>query len=125
MKKYLSFDRVIIVLILLVLFFTFYRLDKNIVFLCKCVIREQNKQKYSPNYYVYDFKRNELIGKFYSPKTIQEGQIIFVEDDVYDVKFTQIFLKKSKNKDDLYYEIGYQLGVEFRGKEEYIKEKSK
>jgi hypothetical protein len=116
MKKYFSFDRIMLVLILIVLSFNFYKTNENIFHLFE---QHVFKQQCASFYSMFDYKRKKTVGYFCSSKTVQKDQIIFLDDDVYKVNSIKCFLncsKKDKDGDILYSEYGYELYVEFLGK---------
>jgi hypothetical protein len=113
MKKHISFDRIMIVLILIVLSFSFYKTNEAMSVMTS---RSGFNEKNSCPYYMYDAEGDKLVGFFNSSTTVQKGQIIFLDDDAYKVKSIRCFLKKDKGKNILYSEHAYGLIVEFLGK---------
>jgi hypothetical protein len=101
MKKYFSFERIMLVLILIVLFF----IPRSIA----------ERQTSSYFYYVFD-TRYKLVGEFNSSTPIQKGHLIFLGDDMYEVEYIICSLKKDKDKDILYSEDTHALYVKFIGK---------
>jgi hypothetical protein len=104
MKKYFSFERIMLILILIVLFF---------------IPRIAKQQTFSYSYYyVLDTERDKVVGEFNSSTPIQKGHIIFLGDDVYGVEYIKCFLKKDKDKNILYSEDTHThvLHVKFIGK---------
>jgi hypothetical protein len=125
MKKCITFDRIMLVLIFLVLLFFFYTMLWNLSqiydrFDSYEINRNLNriKQHQTFRYYVRDLKRDKEVGEFISSKTIQKGQIIFLDDDVYKVEIVKCFLKKNKDEENVYSEESHYLEVEFLGKSE-------
>jgi hypothetical protein len=92
MKKWISFDRIMLFLILVVLFF-------NLYVSIKFISIETEKFKIYDRCFIKEYQINDengdSRGSFLSSGVLQKDQIIHLGDDVYEIEMIKSFFEKN------------------------------